>query len=182
MSKSDWQIIQRWAGVKADGVAGPKTARGIIAKAGLNAGNVTGAGKNISKIFIHCTATREGSDVDAATIRRWHKAQGWKDIGYHFVIRLDGEIEKGRAENVTGSHVRGQNTGSIGVVYAGGLDYDGKSKDTRTPAQLIAMRELVAELMAAYPKTKVLGHRDAPAAKDCPCFDVSQWLEREGLA
>lgn len=194
----DWKRIQRWAGAAADGTPGPQTARAIIAKAGIGnaamaaagaaAGLVTGKGKAIKRIVIHCTATREGQDVDAATIRKWHLARGWRDIGYHFVIRLDGTVERGRPEDQAGSHVQGYNTGSIGVVYAGGLGAQGLAKDTRTPEQLQAMARLVAELVKVYPGAQVMGHRDlSPDAdgdgvvekhewlKECPCFDVRAW-------
>lgn len=183
MSLQNWKAIQEWAGVTADGIAGPATARAILAKAGLTekpeGSLVKGTGKNIRKIFIHCSATKEGQDFDAATIKKWHLNQGWSDIGYHYVIQLDGTIERGRPESKVGSHVRGHNTGSIGVVYVGGVDKDMKPKDTRTEAQLKAMARLVGDLVKAYPGARVLGHRDAPAAKACPSFDVKTWWEGE---
>lgn len=148
----------------------------------------TGKAKGIRRIVIHCTATREGQDIDAATIRRWHLKQGWSDIGYHFVIQIDGDIERGRPEEIAGSHVKGFNTGSIAIVYVGGLDPQGKAKDTRTPAQQAAMAQLVRELLASYPGAAVVGHRDLSPdkdgdgvverhewLKDCPCFDVRAW-------
>lgn len=148
----------------------------------------TGRSRNIRRIVIHCTATREGQDIDAATIRRWHLRQGWSDIGYHFVIGIDGEIERGRPEETPGSHVRGFNTGSIGVVYVGGLDAQGRGKDTRTEAQKTALAQLVRSLLRAYPGADVVGHRDLSPDKDgdgvverhewlkeCPCFDVRAW-------
>lgn len=197
--KEKWKRIQRWAGAAEDGVPGEKTADAVIAKAGLAVAPalapspappslVTGAGKSIRRIVLHCTATREGQPIDAATIRKWHLAQGWKDIGYHFVIGLDGRIERGRPEDQIGSHVAGFNTGSIGVVYVGGLDAQGKPKDTRTPAQLAAMARLVGALVKAYPQAQVMGHRDLSPDKDgdgvvephewlksCPCFDARAW-------
>ncbi len=149
---------------------------------------VRGTGKDIKRIFLHCTATREGQDIDAATIRAWHKRQGWSDIGYHFVIGINGTIERGRPEHKIGSHVRGHNRGSIGVVYVGGLDAQGNAKDTRTDAQKAAMASLARSLVAAYPGAEVLGHRDISPDKDgdgvvephewlkmCPCFDVRAW-------
>lgn len=198
MSEELWKRIQRWAGVAADGIPGAATARGIIARAGIGQTPptepgapvqiVTGKGQNIRRIFIHCTATREGQDIDAATIRRWHLAQKWKDIGYHFVIRLDGQIERGRPEEIPGSHAAGFNTGSIALVYVGGLDAQGKAKDTRTPAQVDAMARLVTSLTKAYAGAEVLGHRDISPDKDgdgvvekhewlkeCPCFSVRTW-------
>jgi N-acetylmuramoyl-L-alanine amidase len=149
---------------------------------------VTGNAKNIKRIAIHCTATREGRDYSVETIRGWHKRQGWSDIGYHFVIGLDGTVERGRPEHTPGSHVRGFNAGSIGIVYVGGLDAQGKGKDTRTPAQKRAMADLVKALLKAYPGADVLGHRDHSPdldgdgvierhewLKECPCFDVRAW-------
>lgn len=47
-------------------------------------------------IIIHCSATRAGQDFTAADIDRWHRARGFRSIGYHFVIRLDGTIEPGK--------------------------------------------------------------------------------------
>jgi N-acetylmuramoyl-L-alanine amidase len=148
----------------------------------------TGKGKNIRRIVIHCTATREGQDIDAATIRKWHLRQGWNDIGYHFVIGIDGEVERGRPEETPGSHVKGFNTGSIGVVYVGGLDRQALPKDTRTAAQKAAMQQLVRSLLVAYPGADVMGHRDLSPdtdgdgvverhewQKECPCFDVRAW-------
>lgn len=142
----------------------------------------------IKRIVIHCTATREGHDVTAATIRGWHKKQGWSDIGYHYVIRLDGTVEAGRSLDKVGSHVRGWNSGSAAIVYVGGLDANGKAKDTRTPAQKKALASLIRQLRAQYP-VPVLGHRDLSPdkdgdgvvekhewLKDCPCFDAPAWF------
>lgn len=188
------KLIQRSVGATDDGIYGNSTADKLIAKLGLAAppretgSSVKGTGVAIKRVFLHCTATREGQDIDAATIKKWHLAQGWKDIGYHFVIRLDGTIEIGRAESIVGSHVAGFNTGSIGVVYVGGLDPQGKGKDTRTDAQKVAMTRLCKDLAKAYPAARFMGHRDASPDKDgdgvieshewlkeCPCFDVASW-------
>ena len=57
--------------------------------------------RDIDKIIIHCSATPEGRDVKTSEIKRWHvEDNGWRDIGYHFVIELDGSIHKGRAVGV----------------------------------------------------------------------------------
>jgi len=143
----------------------------------------------IKRIVVHCTATREGQDVTAATIRDWHLKQGWSDIGYHYVIRLDGRVEKGRADNLVGSHVKGWNAGSLAIVYVGGLDKGGKAKDTRTANQKKAMKDLIARLAAEHKVTRIVGHRDLSPdkdgdgvvekhewLKDCPCFDVKAWV------
>lgn len=129
--------------------------------------------RSITEVIIHCTATPEGRDVSVETIRGWHKAQGWKDIGYHYVVKLDGSLEPGRPEAQIGSHVAGHNTGTLGVVYVGGVAADGKTpKDTRTPAQKAMLMETVKALIAKYPTIrKVTGHNEY-AAKACPSFNV----------
>lgn len=86
-------------------------------------------------IIIHCSATRAGQDFTAADIDRWHRARGFRSIGYHFVIRLDGTIEPGRDVSLDGAHCTGWNRRSIGICYVGGLDKEGRPADTRTEAQ-----------------------------------------------
>lgn len=129
--------------------------------------------RKIDKIIIHCTATREGEDISPSTIKQWHLARGFKTIGYHFVITLDGKIHVGREICDVGAHCKGQNKHSIGICYVGGLDINGKSKDTRTDAQKSTLRRLVRFLLVSYPKATIHGHNEF-ANKDCPCFDVSE--------
>lgn len=127
--------------------------------------------REITEIIIHCSATKEGHPFFAADIDRWHKAQGWSGIGYHYIIDIDGKVETGRAEYQTGAHAKGHNANSIGICYIGGLDINGKFKDTRTPEQRKSLAELVARLKVKYPKATVHGHNEF-ANKACPCFNV----------
>ena len=128
--------------------------------------------RKIEKIILHCTATREGRDYSVADVTAWHKARGFRTIGYHYLVHLDGRVEYGRPVSEVGAHCTGQNARSIGVCYVGGLDADGKTpKDTRTAAQRYMLRELVRGLQRQYPGATVHGHREF-AAKACPCFDV----------
>lgn len=128
--------------------------------------------RKITKIIVHCTATPEGKNYTVDTIRKWHIAKGWSDIGYHYVIYLDGSVHKGRDEKIVGAHCLGQNANSIGVCYVGGVATDGKTpKDTRTEAQKQSLIDLLKKLKAKYPKASIFGHRDF-AAKACPSFDA----------
>lgn len=130
--------------------------------------------RTINEIIVHCSATPEGKNVTAADIRRWHTAgNGWSDIGYHFVVRIDGTVEPGRTLAQPGAHCRGHNARSVGICYAGGLAADGRTpKDTRTPAQRAAMLTLLKELKQQFPGAVIYGHRDF-AAKACPSFDAT---------
>lgn len=147
---------------------------------------------DIDSIVIHCSATREGQDVRASDINKWHLERGFAMIGYNYVIDLDGTVETGRPLSRDGAHcntsgVSGKpyNKHSIGICYVGGLDKNGNAKDTRTEAQKKAMRGLIDSLMEEYPIIEVIGHRDASPdkngdgevtknewIKECPCFNV----------
>ena len=130
--------------------------------------------RTIDKIIVHCSATAEGRDFTVADITRWHKARGWRTIGYHFVIYRDGSIHEGRNLAEQGAHCLGQNAHSIGVCYIGGCAADGKTpKDTRTTAQRQALVELLRRLKAQFPKAAIHGHRDF-ANKACPSFDATK--------
>ena len=128
--------------------------------------------REIDKIIIHCSATKEGQEISAATIDEWHKARGWRSIGYHYVIGLDGMIEYGRPITETGAHVKNHNKGSIGICYIGGLDSVSKTaKDTRTPEQIATLLELLRVLKKLHPNATIHGHNEF-SAKACPCFDA----------
>ena len=129
--------------------------------------------RKIDKIIIHCSATPEGKDFTVQQIRQWHvQGNGWRDIGYHFVIYPDGSIHKGRPIEQVGAHTTGHNAHSIGICYIGGMTADNKTpKDTRTEAQRLALIKLVRELKASYPSATVHGHNEF-ANKACPSFIV----------
>lgn len=129
--------------------------------------------RRIDDIVIHCAATKEGLNFHASDIDRWHRQRGFKKIGYHYVIDLDGTIEKGRDESEVGAHVSGHNAHSIGICYIGGCDKDMKPKDTRTLAQKESIIRLLTQLLCKYPNADIKGHRDFPGVKKaCPSFDV----------
>lgn len=134
-------------------------------------------------IVIHCAATRPSMDVGAKEIRSWHKAKGWRDIGYHFVIRRDGRVEKGRGVAEIGSHVQGHNHNSVGVCLVGGVADDTLGPQNNfTRAQWVSLKKLVGELVQQYPQAKVLGHRDFPKVnKACPSFDAKQWAAQNNF-
>lgn len=129
--------------------------------------------RKIDEIILHCTATKEGNWVTRDMVDRWHKDRGFKCIGYHYLIYLDGTIVVGRKEEDVGAHTLNHNAHSIGVCYVGGLDKNMKAKDTRTDAQKKAMAELLLQLVRKYPDASVHGHYEF-AAKACPCFDVQK--------
>jgi len=130
--------------------------------------------RKITEIIVHCSATPEGRHHTVGDIRAWHKQRGFKDIGYHYVVYLDGSIHAGRSEAVVGAHCTGHNKCSIGVCYIGGMTKDMKAaKDTRTEAQKKALVQLLKQLKKKYPGARIYGHRNF-AAKACPSFDAKK--------
>jgi N-acetyl-anhydromuramyl-L-alanine amidase AmpD len=134
----------------------------------------------ITHIVIHYSATFSNQMVDAKLIDRWHKDRGWSGIGYHYVVRRDGVVETGRPENKIGAHVARQNTGKIGICWAGGLERSNPNTgvNNMTVDQETALVKLIKKLLVKYPNAEVVGHRDL-AATQCPGFDVRAWWKRK---
>ena len=134
--------------------------------------------REIKLLVIHCSATRCNVSFPVERLQECHLQRGFRDIGYHFYITRDGEIHRGRALEKVGAHCRNHNTHSVGVCYEGGLDANGKPKDTRTLEQKGALLALLRELKRQFPKALVVGHRDLNPMKGCPCFDaVKEYAE-----
>lgn len=133
--------------------------------------------RKINKIIVHCSATREGREYSAETIKRWHLKRGFRDIGYHYLVHLDGSISYGRDIKIQGAHTKGENKNSIGVCYIGGVESErgenGKwiAKDTRTPQQKESLIYLLKTLKNLHKDATIHGHNEF-AAKSCPCFDA----------
>lgn len=190
------KVVQRLLHLYQDGIFGPQTEEAVKEfqrKKGLTADGIVGVNtwtrllgyvlrssrRNITEIIVHCTATPEGRSYTVADIRRWHLQRGFADIGYHYVVYLDGTIHEGRDINVAGAHCTGHNLRSIGVCYVGGVAADGKTpKDTRTLEQRDGLMALLVYLRQLYPQARIYGHRDF-AAKACPSFDATR--EYRGL-
>ena len=131
--------------------------------------------REIRYIVIHATATPSSMDIGVDEVRSWHKARGWSDIGYHYLIRRSGALEVGRSEELAGAHVKGYNSKSIGIVYVGGTGANGSAEDNRTDSQDITLANLLVHLHKKYPKAVLRGHRDFPNVKKaCPCFDAQK--------
>lgn len=151
-------------------------------------------------ITIHCSATAPHLDIGGTDINRWHSKRfgtlyrcsiTGKDIGYAWVIRRNGIIDKGRSELSIGIHTKGHNSANVGVCLVGGVDKEGQPEFNYTPMQMTALKVLLGEIQHRHniPDGNIKGHRDwygdrnkdgvidrRDWLKDCPCFDVAEWL------
>lgn len=140
----------------------------------------------IDFLAVHCAATPAGLDIGAAEIERWHRQRGFRTIGYHYIIRRDGSIEKGRPDNVPGAHERKINKRSIATCLVGGSPPIGSSDHRKglgennfTDEQWEALAAHMLRLHSEHPDAEVLGHRDVKGVrKACPSFDVKPWWEK----
>ena len=132
--------------------------------------------RTITLIVLHCSAVRPDQTSSAAQIDTWHRQRGFHlGIGYHYVVRRNGQIEFGRPEWMIGAHCVNHNAHSIGVCYEGGLNARGQPADTRTPEQKSALRALLKDLHRRYPQALIVGHHDLNPHKACPCIpDVAK--------
>ena len=132
--------------------------------------------RKINKLIVHCTATPEFKDFTLEDVRGWHvKGNGWSDIGYHYLIKLDGTVELGRPVKKPGAHVAGHNKDSIGIAYVGGMDNQMEEWiDTRTDEQKDSLFNLLMDLKFEFPNAVVYGHNDFTDKKVCPCFDAKK--------
>ena len=141
-------------------------------------------------LVVHCSATRASQNIGVREITQWHLQRGFDTIGYHYVIRRDGDLETGRPENVIGAHVKGHNARSVGICMVGGVDNADKPSNNFTAAQFVALHELLLQLRKRHPNARILGHRDLSPdlnkdgkitpneyIKACPSFDVETWLK-----
>lgn len=140
--------------------------------------------RNIDMIILHCADTKPSMDIGVKEIRKWHvEERGWRDIGYHWVIRRDGTIERGRPESDTGAHCSGYNSRSIGICLVGGMQQNSsRSEDNFLPCQFESLKKLIADIRARYPyrRLSIHGH-DEFADKECPVFSVSKFLSDYGV-
>jgi N-acetylmuramoyl-L-alanine amidase len=129
--------------------------------------------RELKRIILHCTATREGEQLDVSQIDKWHRDRGWSEIGYHYVLYTDGTIATGRDIRKKGAHVKGHNHDSVGVAYVGGLDNNLVPQDTMTMQQEMAFLHLVNSLRVVFGDLSVHGHNEF-SSKACPSFNVQE--------
>jgi N-acetylmuramoyl-L-alanine amidase len=133
--------------------------------------------RTIKYIVVHCTATPPETTIESIK-NYWKQNLGWRNPGYHYIIKRNGDIVNLFPEDKVSNGVKGYNKNSVHISYIGGVDKNNTAVDNRTPAQVHAMFNKLVELSEKYPNATILGHRDFPGVtKMCPSFDVKEWLK-----
>jgi len=142
--------------------------------------------RKIERIFVHCTAGPQTQTIE--TIKNYWKVHNkWKNPGYHYIIKPDGEIVQLQDESKSSNGVAGYNSTSINVCYIGGVDEQGRPVDNRTDAQKASLIRILTQLKSRYPDAEILGHREiwgqnpAKWKKACPCFSAKEEYKNIGV-
>lgn len=125
-----------------------------------------------SKVIIHCADTPDNRDIDVKEIDRWHKARGFRMVGYHYVIKRNGVVEVGRNESMIGAHCLTQNAKSIGICLIGRHDFSSE--------QFKSLNSLLMDLKIRYRGISIHGHSEF-SYKTCPNFDVKKYVKDNNI-
>ena len=122
--------------------------------------------RQIKKIVVHCTASPDTMDLGLKEIDQWHRQWGWDGCGYHWIVRRDGTCEAGRPESKIGSHVKGHNRDSIGIVWVGTNEITLEQKKT--------LDRIIRGILKTYNLSinDVYGHYELDTKKTCPNLDM----------
>ena len=128
-------------------------------------------------IVIHHSGTENRKDLSVSEIHKYHRNLGWAGIGYHFVIRQDGTIERGRYIDTVGAHCYEHNGNTVGICLSGNFNYDQPTKK-----QLNSAKKLTAWLCQKYhldphSDSTLLGHRDLILGTNCPGMNLYEDLD-----
>jgi hypothetical protein len=133
--------------------------------------------RGVARVFLHCSASDRPEHDGVATMRRWHMdpppaGRGWDDVGYHFFIRKDGALQRGRPLDRTPAAQANHNTGTIAICL------HGHDADKFTRAQFDTLVGLCRQIDAAHGKGALSfhGHREV-AARACPVFPYAKVLK-----
>lgn len=128
--------------------------------------------RTIKYISLHCTATPQTTTIESIK-NYWKNNLGWKNPGYHIIVKPDGSAVELLPIDKVSNGVAGFNSVSINISYIGGVDAKNKPLDNRTDAQKVTLLTLVRRYKEIFPDAIVQGHRDFPnVKKDCPSFDA----------
>ncbi len=128
--------------------------------------------RSVHTTFLHCSASDNPLHDDVTVIRQWHLLNGWKDVGYHFYIKKNGNIQVGRSIEQTPAAQMGFNTGTIAICLGGLNNF--------TEEQFITLRTLCKQIDAAHrtPEKgmRFRGHKEVDKTRLCPVYPYKKVL------
>jgi N-acetylmuramoyl-L-alanine amidase len=138
----------------------------------INKSNIT---RNVTRLVFHCTATHQTATVEAI-LRHWRNKLGWKNPGYHIIVKPDGSWTQLQDFNRVSNGVSGINSTSIHISYIGGIDKNGKAFDNRTDKQREIFEVVYNTFRNKMSNLTFHGHYEF-SNKACPSFKVDKWID-----
>jgi N-acetyl-anhydromuramyl-L-alanine amidase AmpD len=144
------------------------------------------ANREITEVVVHHTDTYEDQDIDYDDVYKWHTARNFKDVGYHFLILRNGDLQVARPISQTGAHcLKGHNRYSIGLAFVGGIVGSGKKRgsqrnsSTFRPEQWETFKAFMRAFYSVHPGGQAWGHADIdPERRSDPNFDVQRYVKK----
>ena len=145
------------------------------------------ATRDITEVVVHWSGHFINQDIGAEEIHSQHKTDGFSGIGYHYIIRKDGTIERGRPINKRGAHAKanGHNKYSIGIAFVGGYTVNSNSglanppygKESLNDEQMKALKMFFNAFYKVWPGGQAWGHNDTdPQNKVDPGFPIPEFV------
>jgi len=130
--------------------------------------------RKIKRIVIHVSDSDDSLDFGFEDINDWHRKRGWLSpsgvsCGYHYIVRRNGDVERGRPIEEIGAHAAGWNSDSIGICWVG--------RNNPGEDQFRSLKQLVRALMSNYEVSVdyLLGHYELNPNKTCPNLDMNKF-------
>ena len=126
--------------------------------------------RKVHRVFIHCSASDHAHHDNIDTIKSWHLARGFSDVGYHFFIQKDGTLEYGRDIEKTPAAQKGHN------LYTLAICMHGLKEENFTESQFDTLKKLASQIEHNYENISFHGHCEV-SKKACPVFNYTKVLD-----
>ncbi len=127
--------------------------------------------RKIHSVFLHCSASDHSAHDDIAVIKQWHLRRGFHDVGYHYFIQKNGNIQKGRPLANIPAAQSGFNRASLAICL------HGLTETSFTTEQFRSLKELCYKIQESHTAPlRFRGHREV-SMKTCPVFDYRAILD-----
>ena len=141
--------------------------------------------REITEVVCHWTETPTNKNIGSEEINNLHVDQGLNGIGYHYMIRRDGSIQRGRPVNIEGEHAINHNQRSIAVCFVGGINVPSEtinltqyiSSSSLTRSQFNSFDHFCRAFYNVWPGGQIVGHSDIDTLTNDPGFDVRAYVK-----
>ena len=143
--------------------------------------------REVTEVVVHWTETHTDKNIGSEEINNYHVDLGLNGIGYHYVIRRDGSLQRGRPVNIQGQHapINNHDQRSIGLVFVGGINVPSGtpnpenflSAQTLTRSQINTFDHFCRAFYAVFPGGQIVGHSEIDADEVDPGFEVINYVE-----